>query len=70
MGVGAALEMKAWWDGVGVARAIVANDISLGLVVLNRKTKGLKFNGDGIIMGELMNSDKILNKRGNTKNTL
>jgi hypothetical protein len=58
------------WDGVEVARAITVNDLSSGLEVLNRKNKGVKFRGDGIITSELANKDKILNKRGNTKNTL
>jgi hypothetical protein len=43
------------WNGVEVVRAIVANDLTSGLEVLNRETERVKFNGDNIITSELTN---------------
>jgi ethanolamine utilization protein EutP (predicted NTPase) len=48
-------------DGVEWTGATAALDHVLGTKILNRKTKGVKFNRDEIIDSELTNRQKILN---------
>ena len=48
-------------EGVEISRTIAPDDLVLGLEVLHRETKLIKFNRNRIISGELADIKKIFN---------